>query len=95
VRALPGGEIVHVGLEIFDDAVFVCRGEIGAGVGEGECADGGVVCLEDGFEVKCEAVPESEFAACGSGEDSSAFWCPLWSRQLKECVQVNMWRVLR
>ena len=56
-RALPGCEIVHVGLEILDDAALVCRGEVGAGMGEGEGADGGIVRLEDGLKVECEAVP--------------------------------------
>jgi hypothetical protein len=46
-------------------------------VREGEGADGGVVCLEDGLEVEGEPVPEGELPACGTGEDTSAFGCPL------------------
>ena len=75
--ALPGGEIVHVGLEILDDAALVRRGEVGAGMGEGEGADGGIVRLEDGLEVEREAVPEGELAAGGPCKHTSALWCPL------------------
>ena len=41
----PRGEIVHVGLEILDDSGLVCGRDIGAGMIEGERADGGIVGL--------------------------------------------------
>lgn len=74
---LPRRQIVHIRLEILDDAGLVCRGEVGPGVCELHGADGGVVRLEDGFEVKGEAVPEGEFTGGGAGEDASGFGGPL------------------
>jgi hypothetical protein len=29
-----------------------------------EGADGGIVGLEDGLEIKCETIPEGKFSAC-------------------------------
>jgi hypothetical protein len=45
-----GGEVVHVGLEMLDGAGLVCGRDVGASVGEGQRADGGVVGLEDCFK---------------------------------------------
>ena len=41
----PCREVVHVRLEILDDPRLVCGRDVGAGVVEGQCADGGVVRL--------------------------------------------------
>jgi hypothetical protein len=48
----PRGEIIHVGLEILNDAGLIGGRDVGAGVVEGQRAYGGVVRLEDGFEVE-------------------------------------------
>ena len=44
----------------------------------GEChgAYGGIMSLEDGFKVKCKAIPECEFAGGAAGEDASALGRP-------------------
>ena len=62
----PRSQVVHVRLEVLDDTGLVGRRDVGACVVEGQRADGGVVCLENGFEVEGEAVPCREFPACGT-----------------------------
>ena len=62
----PRSQVVHVRLEVLDDAGLVGRRDVGACVVEGQRADGGVVCLENGLEVEGEAVPCCEFPACGA-----------------------------
>jgi hypothetical protein len=62
----PRGQVVHVRLEVLDDAGLVCRRDVGAGVVEGQRADGGVVRLENGLEVEGEAVPCCELPARGA-----------------------------
>ena len=37
------GEVVHVGLEILDDARLARRRDVGTSVVKGECADGSIV----------------------------------------------------
>jgi hypothetical protein len=46
----PCDEVVHVGLDIFDDAGLVYGRDVGAGVVEGQRTDGGVVRLENCFK---------------------------------------------
>lgn len=53
-------------------------------MGKAHCADGGVMSLEDRFEVKCEAIPESELPACRPSENTTRFWRPL--KQVSVCV---------
>lgn len=75
--SLPRRQIVHIRLEILDDAGLVGRGEVGPGVCELHGTDGGVVRLKDGLEVEGETVPEGEFTGGGAGEDASGFGGPL------------------
>ena len=62
----PRSQVVHVWLEVLDDTGLVGRRDVGACVVEGQRADGGVVCLENGLEVEGEAVPCCEFPARGA-----------------------------
>jgi hypothetical protein len=55
------GEVVHVGLEILDDARLASRRDVGTSVVKGECADGRIMCLEDGYKVERQPVPGREF----------------------------------
>lgn len=64
-------QVVHVALEVLDDAGVVGREEPLARVGPGEGADGRVVGLEDRFKVEGEAVPEGELAAGRAGQDAA------------------------
>jgi len=48
----PRSEVIHVGLEILDDAGLMGGRDVGASVIEGQRADGGVMRLEDGFKVE-------------------------------------------
>lgn len=73
----PRSQVVHVRLEVLDDAGLVCRGDVGACVVEGERTDGGVVRLENGLEVEGEAVPCGELAARGACQYASTLWRPL------------------
>lgn len=59
---LPSRQIIHIGLEVFDNSGLVCGCEVGTRVTELEGADGAVVGLENGFEVEGETIPKSEFA---------------------------------
>ena len=54
---LPGGQVVHVGLEVLDDARLVRGRQVVARMAELECADRGVVRLEDCLEIEGKAVP--------------------------------------
>ena len=74
---MPGCQVVHVRLEVLDDAALIGRGEVGAGMGEGHCADGAVVCLEDGFKVEGEAVPECKLSAGRACKHPATLGCPL------------------
>jgi hypothetical protein len=47
----PCGEVVHVGFEILHDARLASRSDVGTSVVQGECADGRIMCLEDGYKV--------------------------------------------
>jgi hypothetical protein len=73
----PRGEIIHVGLEILDDAGLIGGRDVGAGVVEGQRAYGGVVRLEDGFKVEREPVPGRELPARGTRQYAATFWRPL------------------
>ena len=75
----PRGQVVHVGLEVLDDAGLVRRRDVGAGVVEGERPDGGVVRLENCFKVKSEAIPGCEFSARGACQNAATLRCPLGS----------------
>ena len=57
IASLEEARIVHVGLEIFDEAVFVCRWEISTGMRKLHRAYCVVVCLENGLEIEGKAVP--------------------------------------
>lgn len=73
----PCSQVVHVRLEVLDDAGLVGRRDVGACVVEGQRADGGVVRLENGLEVEGEAVPCCEFPACGACQYPPALRRPL------------------
>ena len=73
----PRGQVVHVGLEVLDDAGLVRRRDVGAGVVEGERADGGVVRLENGLKVEREAVPRCELPARRARQYAATLRCPL------------------
>ena len=73
----PRGQVVHVGLEVLDDARLVRRRDVGARVIEGERADGGVVRLENRFKVEREAVPRCELPARGARQYATTLRCPL------------------
>ena len=63
----PRGEVVHVGLEVLDDTGLVRGRDVGAGVVEGERADGSIMSLEDGLEIECQPVPRCELPTRGTG----------------------------
>jgi hypothetical protein len=73
----PCGEVVHVGLEILDDAGLVCRRDVGAGVVEGQRTNSGVVRLEDGLKVERQPVPGRELPARGTCQYAATLWRPL------------------
>ena len=75
----PCREVVHVGLEVLDDPRLVCGRDVGAGVVEGQRADGGIVRLQDGFKVERQPVPSREFPARGTGQYAATLWRPLGS----------------
>jgi len=54
-------EVVHVGFDILDDARLASRRGVGTSVVKGECADGRIMCLEDGYKVERQPVPGCEF----------------------------------
>ena len=53
----PLRQVVHVGLEVLDDAGLVRGRQVVTRMAEFEGANCGVVRLEDGLEVEGEAVP--------------------------------------
>ena len=55
--ARPLRQVVHVGLEVLDDAALVCRCKVCTRVRELHGSDRGVVCLKDSLEVECQPVP--------------------------------------
>lgn len=78
IRALPGSQVVHVGLKVLDRARLVCGREVRARVGERQCTDGGIVCLKNRLEVECQAVPERKLATGRSSKHPPAFGRPLF-----------------
>ena len=54
-------EVVHVGFEILDDARLASRRDVGTSVVKGECADGCIMCLEDGYKAERQPVLGREF----------------------------------
>jgi hypothetical protein len=58
--AIPCRQVVHVGLKVLDDAVLVCRRKVCSRMCERNCANGGIVGLEDRLEVESQSVPEGE-----------------------------------
>ena len=70
----PCREVVHVGLEILDDPRLVCGRDVGAGMVEGQRADGGIVRLQDGFKVERQPVPSREFPTRGTGQYAATLW---------------------
>jgi hypothetical protein len=73
----PRGEVVHVRLEILDDSGLVCGRDIGASMVEGECADGGIVGLQDCLEIERQPVPCCKLPTRGTGQYAAALWRPL------------------
>ena len=73
----PRGQVVHVGLEVLDDTGLVRGRDVGAGVVEGERADGSIVSLEDGLEIECQPVPRCELPTRGTGQYAATLWRPL------------------
>ena len=73
----PGCEVVHVRLEILDDSGLVCGRDIGAGMVEGECADGSIVGLQDCLEIERQTVPRCKLPTRGTGQYAATLWSPL------------------
>jgi hypothetical protein len=48
-------------LEILDDVRLASRRDVGGSVVKGECADGRIMCLEDGYKVERQPVPAYGF----------------------------------
>jgi len=46
-------------------------------MGEGHCTDGAVMCLENGFEVEGEAVPECKLSTGGTCKHPATLGRPL------------------
>jgi hypothetical protein len=74
----PCDEVVHVGLEIFDDAGLVHRRDVGAGVVEGQRTQWRCRAPGELFQ-QFERLPVSncEFATCGPSQVPATLWCPL------------------
>jgi len=70
-------DAIHVFLKILDDSSLIRTGQECTAVIELECPYGVVVCLEDGFKVERQSIPECEFSGCGAGEDPPARGRPL------------------
>jgi hypothetical protein len=51
------------------------------------------VCLEDRFEVEGESIPQCEFTARRTGQNTPAFWCPLQQpqRNVSEWIREQDW----
>jgi hypothetical protein len=64
-------------VEILDDGGLVHGRDVGAGVVEGQRANGGVVRLGNCFKVERQPVPSCEFPTCGPGQDPATLWRPL------------------
>ena len=77
----PRVQVVHVRLEILDDAALVCRREVGARMRKLEGADGGIVGLQDGLKVERQAVPEGELAARRAGQNTPSLGRPLENKE--------------
>lgn len=75
--ARPRRQIIHVRLEVLDDAALVRRGKVRARVRELHRAHGAVVRLQDRLEVEGQAVPERELAGLRAGQDAPCFGRPL------------------
>jgi hypothetical protein len=75
--AVPSCQVVHVGLEVLDHSALICGGQKGSRVGEPHCTNRRLMCLKDRFEVERQSIPQCEFAARRSGQNTSAFWGPL------------------
>ena len=59
----PGRQVVHVRLEVLDDATLVGRRKVRPGMRELKCPHSGIVGLKNGREVEGQAIPECEFSA--------------------------------
>ena len=73
----PLRQVVHVGLEVLDDAALVCRREECTRMRELHCPDCRVVCLKDSLAVESQPVPSREFATRRVGQNAPCFWSPL------------------
>ena len=73
----PRGEVVHVRLKILDDSGLVCGRDIGSSMVKGECADGGIVGLQDCLEIERQPVPCCKLPTCGTGQYAATLWRPL------------------
>lgn len=59
----PRVQIVHIRLEILDDAALICRRKVGTRMGKLKGADGGIMGLQDGFKIERQSIPERELSA--------------------------------
>ena len=73
----PRSEVIHVRLEILDDPGLVCGRDIGPSMVEGECADGGIVRLQDCLEIERQPVPCCKLPTRGTGQYPATLWRPL------------------
>lgn len=59
----PSRQVVHIGLEVLDNAALVCRGKICPRMRELKRSHSGIVRLQNSLEVESETIPECELSA--------------------------------
>jgi len=62
----PRGQVVHIRLEVLDDAALICRRQVGTGVRELHGPHCAVMRLQDGLEIERQAIPERELSTRGT-----------------------------
>jgi hypothetical protein len=70
-------DVVEICLPVLDNTGLIGGQQPVVRVGVGNASDGGLVSLHDGFKVEAHAIPQSEFSASRSREQSAALWRPL------------------
>ena len=73
--------VVHVVLEVLDDAALIGTEDPRTGLAVEQCADRMVMCLKDRLEVEREAVPEGELARLRAGQQAASLGSPLCARE--------------
>jgi hypothetical protein len=70
------GEVAHIGPEILHDSGLVCGPDVGAGVIEGQRANGGVVRPEDRFKVERQPFQTVNSPLMESVSIRRPYYCP-------------------